>query len=331
MRATGTAPFEQVLDAAGGQVRTLLGEVEGLLAAVTGSHGGRLESAAGDTLAAGGKRLRPLLVLICGEPGDSAAARESLLRAAASVELVHMASLVHDDVVDGALVRRGRPTVYAAAGAGAATATGDFLFSRAFSLLERNDDGRQVMALSEACLALARGELLQREDASSMAVGVERYLLRCGLKTASLFAAACTLGSLAGGASERSAEALGRFGRKLGLAFQILDDVLDVAGTAERTGKERGTDLLEGTVTLPLILAAEFNPQLRALDLRAVGSRREAQELCERIADTDALERSRAHADALVEEAKTELGGKVGENVSELLRLVADRVVSRYS
>jgi geranylgeranyl pyrophosphate synthase len=322
-------PFEEVLSAGGETIREALDEVEQELATVTGSYRGVLASAAGDTLSAGGKRLRPLLVFVCGQVRASAE-RRRLVRAGAAVELVHMASLVHDDVVDAALVRRGRPTVYAISGRATATATGDYLFSRAFWVLRGGGDPDQIQVLADACLALARGELVQREDAYSRVVDVDRYLQRCGLKTASLFSAACKLGGLAVDARSQTVEALGRFGYKVGLAFQVLDDVLDVAGSPERTGKERGTDLIEGTTTLPLILAAAEDAELAALELSSVGTRDEAERICDRIVATDAIEHSRRRARELVSAAKTELDG-VEPGTRELLELVADRVVSRYS
>ena len=283
---------------------------------------------AGATLAAGGKRLRPLLVFICGE---EASEREPLVRAGAAVELVHMATLVHDDVVDSASLRRGHPTVYAVSGRTAATATGDFLFSRALALLDGNELLEQVQTLANACLALARGELVQREDAYSREPTIERYLHRCELKTANLFAAACKLGSLAAGAGRARTEVLERFGHRVGLAFQLLDDVLDVAGSEGRTGKQRGSDLLDGAVTLPLILASRADPELSALDLRSVSSREEAERICDRIAATDALEETRRRATDLVSAAKSELDGSLSPDATALLRLVADRIVDRYS
>ena len=186
-----------------------------------------------------------------------------LLRAAVAVELIHSATLVHDDVLDGAHLRRGRPTVVAVAGRGMATATGDLLFSRAFSELAANGSPEQIRVLSSASSALAEGELMQRADAWNAATTRERYLARCDLKTARLFQAACELGALEGGGP---VELLGRFGRRIGLAFQLLDDVLDVSGPAARTGKHRGTDLLDGTVTLPLIVARERDPELARVD-----------------------------------------------------------------
>jgi geranylgeranyl pyrophosphate synthase len=249
-----------------------------------------------------------------------------------AVELLHMASLVHDDVLDRAPLRRGRPTVFADGGRRAATATGDLLFSRAFAELASAGSEDAVRALSAASSALARGELMQRADAWSSGVTPQRYLERCGLKTASLFEAACRLGALFGDRPPL-APALGSFGARLGIAFQILDDVLDVAGPAERTGKPRGTDLLDGTVTLPLILARRRDPELRELDLRAVVTEPEQPDaLCDRIALTGVLDDSRAEALKHVGEAKSVLAGlDLPEPRREALDLVADGVVERYA
>jgi geranylgeranyl pyrophosphate synthase len=328
MSTVEATPFEQVMVAGGDPLRALMDDVEQLLAEISSGHGPELASSAGATLAAGGKRLRPLLVFICGEGAED---RDPLVRAGAAVELVHMATLVHDDVVDSASLRRGQPTVFAISGREAATATGDFLFSRALSLLDGDNRAEQVRTLADACLALARGELVQREDAYSRAVTVERYLERCELKTASLFAAACRLGSLAGGKSGKRAEVLARFGHRVGLAFQLLDDVLDVAGSESSTGKQRGSDLLDGAVTLPLIIASHSDSELAELDLHSVSSREEAERVCDRIAATGALEETRKRATGLVSEAKSGLDGSLSPEVTALLRLVADRIVDRYS
>jgi geranylgeranyl pyrophosphate synthase len=331
MSTAATTPFEEVLSAGGAHVRHLMEQVERRLEGVTVEYGPQLERSTRTTLAGGGKRLRPLLVFVCAEAELTAQSQNALVRSAAAVELVHMASLVHDDVLDDAALRRGRPTVYASLGRQAATATGDFLFSRAFSLLRANEDVDQVRALSAACVALAKGELAQRRDAYSRLIGVDRYLERCELKTASLFTAACRLGSLVAAHGAPVTEALGRFGQRVGLAFQILDDILDVAGDTRQTGKQRGTDLLDGTVTLPLILASELDPELARLDLSTLRSRAQAEQVCDRIAASGALEESRKQAAELVVAAKTELDGRLDAGVADLLRLVADRVVDRYS
>jgi geranylgeranyl pyrophosphate synthase len=221
--------------------------------------------------------------------------------------------------------------VFATRGRQIATSAGDFVFSRAFSLLAANDDERQVTVLADACLALAVGELAQRHDAYRDDISEERYVLRCRLKTASLFAAACRLGALAAGRPPAESKALEAFGQDLGIAFQLLDDLLDVSGPAARTGKHRGTDLLDGTVTLPLILARKQDPGLATLDLREVSTRERAEEVCDRIVATDALTATRARAGELVARAKDVLRGPVDERLENVLRSVADRVADRYA
>ncbi len=307
----------------------LLAAVEARLAEIAAAHGERLAEHAGATIAAGGKRLRPLLVLVAA--GTAPEAPAGLVRAGVAVELVHSATLVHDDVLDAAPLRRGRPTVWASAGRGAATAAGDLLFAAAFSELACNDRADEVRALSRASSALALGELLQREDAWKADVPRARYLHRCELKTARLFEAACTLGVLEAGGSPGDAEALAGFGRHIGLAFQLLDDVLDVSGPAERTGKHRGTDLLDGTVTLPLILARERSAAVSAVDLRAITTPEQAEALCEQIAETGALEASREQALAVVAAAKEGLAERGEPAQRRALELIADSVVVRYS
>ena len=178
---------------------------------------------------------------------------------------------------------------------------------------------------------MAEGELLQREDAYASHVAIERYLRRCELKTAALFEAACRLGALtAVGASSALADQLGAFARRIGLAFQMLDDVLDVSGPVERTGKSRGTDLLDGTVTLPFILAREREPGLAAFNLASLGGPQQAEALCERIAATGALDEAREQALAVVADAKAALPAILPDGRAALLDMVADAVVERY-
>jgi geranylgeranyl pyrophosphate synthase len=275
------------------------------------------------TVAAGGKRLRPLLVFVS---GLGSGAQVALSRAAAAVELIHSATLVHDDVLDDAPLRRGRQTVFAAAGRRAATATGDLLFSSAFAELSQNGALAQLRSLSAASAALARGELMQRADAWRADVTLERYLKRCELKTARLFAAAGELGALV-----TDGPPLGPFGHAIGLAFQLLDDVLDITGPAERTGKRRGTDLLDGTVTLPLILARERSSQLAELDLRAISGAAEAERICEAIEATGAAERAREMALDLVASAKRDLPVELPLSQRQALALMADSLVDRYA
>lgn len=312
-------PVTAVLDASSRWLPSRLGEVEELLREAIADQGEPLGDDAAATLAAGGKRLRPMLVLLCAGPEGDAEA----VPAAAAIELIHMATLVHDDVLDAAPLRRGLPTVAATGGRERATATGDLLFSRAFALLAEAGDARSIALLADASVALARGELMQRHDAFDLGLSEERYLARCRLKTARLFECACLLG--------RDAESLREFGAGIGLAFQLLDDVLDVSGPPERTGKARGTDLLDGTVTLPLIEAAKSDATIREADLHALDDAA-AEALCDRIAATGALQQVRARALELVAGAKRALTSSGFEpEQRRLLELVADGVVQRYS
>jgi geranylgeranyl pyrophosphate synthase len=322
------ATVDAVVRAGGVQLDAAMERVERRLTELVGDHGATLAGHATATIAAGGKRLRPLLVFLAAGEDATGAAANRLVRAAAAVELIHSASLVHDDVLDGAHLRRGEPTVVARAGRTVATAVGDLLFSRAFAELAAGAELADVRALSAASSALAAGELLQRADAWNAAVPLERYLRRCELKTGSLFEAACRLGALA--SVPARADRLAAFGRRIGLAFQLLDDVLDVAGPTSRTGKARGTDLLDGTVTLPLILAREADPELAQTDLRAVRTPAEAELVCDRIAATGALEQARRRALAVVEEARAELPDLPAAQRAAL-ELVAQGVVDRYA
>jgi geranylgeranyl pyrophosphate synthase len=329
---TSAAAVDAVVRAGGPRLAELLERTEARLVELAAGHGAVLARHATATISAGGKRLRPLLVfLAAGEQrvGDGAQAR--LVRAAVAVELIHSASLVHDDVLDAASVRRGAPTVVATGGRSAAVATGDLLFSRAFAELAAGGDGalEDVRALSAAASALATGELLQREDAWDVGIPLGRYMHRCELKTSSMFEAACRLGVLAVGGSQELATALALFGRRIGLAFQLLDDVLDVSGPTSRTGKARGTDLLDGTVTLPLILARERDPELAQLDLRALRTPADAEAICDRIGATGALTAAKQRALAVVTEARDELPALPGGQ-RRALELIAEGVVERY-
>jgi geranylgeranyl pyrophosphate synthase len=282
-----------------------LDELEERLQATVRSHGGLVANVSRDALSAGGKRLRPLLVFFS-SPRDT----EPSVAAGVAVELVHMATLVHDDVIDGAEFRRGRASAWSAYGPGAARATGDYLFARAFAELAATGDPRAVSALADASLCLARGEAMQRRQAHDPNTTVEAYLERCALKTGKLFEAACELG---GGS--------GAFGLALGIAFQIADDILDCTGETIETGKIAGVDLREGTPTLPLILAAREDEVVRAalaggpLDGALV-----------RVAATGALDEAREVALDYARRARVCLNGQLHrEELEALTHLVVHR------
>jgi geranylgeranyl pyrophosphate synthase len=225
-----------------------------------------------------------------------------------------MATLVHDDLVDGARMRRGAPAAWSMFGHEAALSAGDYLFACAFAELAETGDSAAVSTLADACLALARGEAMQRSQTHDADTTIDAYLERCALKTGKLFEAACLLGS--GGD-----RALGAFGLSLGIAFQIADDILDCAGQTQETGKIPGTDLREGTPTMPLLLAAQQDAVVRA----ALGGGPLDGALV-RVAATDALARSREAALDYAARARSCLGAHAHRDELEALtRAVVDR------
>jgi octaprenyl-diphosphate synthase len=270
-------------------VAAYMAEVETGLARAVAARPGLAEEVAGEALAAGGKRLRPLLCFLTarGEPS---------VAAGVAVEMVHMATLVHDDLVDGARLRRGLPAAWSVYGADAAKAAGDYLYARAFAVLSETGDEQAVRTLADAALCLARGEAMQKLQTHDPDTPIDAYLERCLLKTAKLIEAACLLGS--GG--DRS---LGQYGVALGLAFQIADDILDCAGQTQETGKIPGTDLREGTPTMPLLFAAREDEVVREA---LAGGPLDGALL--RVAATGAIEQSRDRALDYAARARSFLG-----------------------
>src|ERR687890_797986 len=226
--------------------------VEDLLVEVAGRAPEGLVEPALEALTAGGKRLRPILLVLSAGMGEPE--RSGLLTAATAVEILHTATLIHDDVVDKAESRRGKPTTVAGYGREAAVATGDYLFAETFYGLAQVGDPRLVRAFAEAAMGLAAGELEQFRS-SRGPVEVEAYLEHIRMKTAGLFRAACVAGGTLGGLSIKQVDALATYGQALGLAFQMSDDVMDLVGKPGLMGKGVGADLAEGTVTLPVIFA----------------------------------------------------------------------------
>ena len=284
-----------------------LAELEERLHATVASHPGAAAAAGANALAAGGKRLRPLLVFL------AASGREPPIAAGVAVELVHMASLVHDDLIDRAALRRGHATAWRTHGSIGARATGDYLFARAFSELASSGDAEGVELLAGAALALVRGEALQHAQAHRPETTVDEYLRRCSLKTAELFRAACLLAS--------RDPRLGRFGLALGMAFQITDDILDCTGSTIETGKVAGNDLREGTPTLPLLLAAREDEIVRAA---LAGGPLEGALV--RVAGTGALEQARQVAVRYAGEARSHLvDGEHRPELEALTHIVVER------
>jgi geranylgeranyl pyrophosphate synthase len=288
-------------------VAPYMAEVEAGLARAVAARPGLAREVSGEALAAGGKRLRPLLCFLTARGTPSIAA-------GVAVEMVHMATLVHDDLVDGARLRRGLPAAWSVYGADAAKAAGDYLFARAFGVLAEAGDEGAVETLADASLCLARGEAMQKLQTHDPDTTIDAYLERCSLKTGKLIEAACLLGS--GGD-----ETLGAYGAALGLAFQIADDILDCAGQTQETGKIPGTDLREGTPTMPLLYAAQQDEVVRAA--LAGGS---LDGVLLRVAATGAIERARESALDYAARARAQLGSHPHrEELEALTYAVVDR------
>lgn len=301
---------------------------------------GVVVEAARRPIAAGGKRLRPLLVLAARPravaAGDAPFDRAAV-RAAAALELIHTASLVHDDLLDDASLRRGEPTIGALDGRSVAVAAGDFLFSRAFATLVETrrvvGDDRALAAtrvLARSSKLLAEGEALQARQTRQPAITVEDYLERCRLKTGALFAAALQCGAILGGARDDDVQVLGRFGHLVGVAFQVADDVLDSGDASAEVvlGKRPGADLRDGTITLPMLAAIDDDAHL-ATALATPVADAEVDGLLARIRDAGGIDAARRTALRLAEEAVALVEPLADRFDVVQLRAIAARSVDR--
>ncbi|WP_019833928.1 polyprenyl synthetase family protein [Sphingomonas sp. PR090111-T3T-6A] len=243
---------------------------------------------AGHLIAGGGKRMRPMLTLACAKLLGYGGTRQHKL--AATVEFIHTATLLHDDVVDGSGMRRGRRTANIIWGNPASVLVGDFLFSRAFELMVEDGSLRVLRILSNASAVIAEGEVAQLTAQRRIETDEERYLGIIGAKTAALFAAACRIAAVVAERDDADEEALDAYGRNLGIAFQLVDDAIDYASDGRTMGKDTGDDFRDGKVTLPVILAyARGDDVQRKFWKDAIEGRR--------VSDEDL-----AHANALLEE-----------------------------
>ena len=256
----------------------------------------------------GGKRMRPALVVLSAKALGYAGRQHHEL--AATVEFIHTATLLHDDVVDASALRRGRDTANALFGNAASVLVGDFLYSRAFQMMVSVRDMRVMEILSDATNIIAEGEVLQLMNCNDPDISVDDYLKVIRFKTAKLFEAACQLGAVISKASPETEQALAIYGMHLGTAFQLIDDVLDYSGDSAQTGKNVGDDLAEGKPTLPLLYAmAHGQPEQGQLIRNAIenGDAEHFQTILAAIKDTDALEYTRRQAETEAETARAAL------------------------
>jgi octaprenyl-diphosphate synthase len=303
--------------------------VETWLAKQMDSPVGRIPEVGGHLLAAGGKRLRPLLAVLAARATQTELDQGVAVGCAA--ELIHTATLFHDDVVDGGSVRRGRPAARMIYGNGIAVLVGDFCLARGLDLVATTGSMAMVRSLAATVTEMAEGEVAQLESAGNPDMTISEYLRVVDRKTASLLAWCARAGGILPPALDQS---LGRFGRALGRAFQIIDDVLDCTGDERTSGKSAGRDLQEGKLTLPVLLACEADPDLRARIRRALGElgipADKVPDLLAAVRAAGGVERARRRALAFADEAIAELGtlpsSPCREGLADLCRLSVDRV-----
>ena len=261
-------------------------------------------------ISAGGKRIRPVLVLLVANAyGYQGVAHHEL---AAVVEFIHTATLLHDDVVDESSMRRGRQTANALFGNAASVLVGDFLYSRAFQMMVALNNMRVMQILSDATNVIAEGEVLQLLNMHNPDVSEASYLQVIESKTAKLFEAAAQLGALISGATETQVQAAGEYGRSLGTAFQLIDDVLDYAGDASEIGKNVGDDLREGKPTLPLIYLMENGtPEQRDLVRNCIenGDEKHFDAVLAAVTTSGALDYTRRQAEVAAQRAADAIAG----------------------
>lgn len=306
-----------------------LDQVESLLYDCVQSRHPALTAASVQLLEAGGKRIRPLLALVCSHFGQAPRTR-AVYQVAAALELIHMATLVHDDVIDNADRRRGRPTVRARYGDRVAMYTGDFLFGRAIALLSgigRNDLHRDIAA---AMVSMCRGEIEQIQHFYDWRQSLKQYLRRVERKTALLIAVSCASGAATADAPATVVRQLRRFGHLVGMAFQITDDVLDYTGDPGVVGKPVGGDLRQGNLTLPALHAAAhgMGEPLKRLVHPDAGEER-IREAVRLVSSSPSLEYARRIADRYLNKALRVLEPLSDEPAAADLRVLAEFVNHR--
>jgi len=249
-------------------------EVNSLILSRADSHVEVVPKIALHLIKAGGKRLRPMLTLVSARLFGKETKNQ--IKYAAAVEFMHNATLLHDDVVDESDMRRGKPAARKIWGNQASVLVGDFLLGQAFMMMVETGSMQALDTLSRAAAIIAEGEVLQLSKAKNLSTSDADYMQIIGAKTATLFEAATRVGAMAGEASQEEQQAMATYGRELGLAFQLVDDVLDYGGARQNLGKNTGDDLREGKMTLPIILAlAKTDEQERKIIGNALGNSEE--------------------------------------------------------
>ncbi len=290
-----------------------------------------LNDSATHLLKAGGKRMRPVFVLLSGQLGTYDADR--LWQVAVALELIHMATLVHDDVIDDAELRRGRKTVKAEWDNRVAMYTGDYILARALEGITRIEDPEVQQILSRAIYRMCQGEITQIQDLYNARQSLRRYLHRIKKKTALLMAISCQLGAMVSGADPKMVRCLYSYGYYVGMAFQLTDDVLDITGDEQVLGKPAGSDLRQGNVTLPAIYALHHSSPLNRekilTHLNSEGKKGSVKEILSIVRQSGGVEYAMELSKRYLEKAVLSLESLPFSRARESLRLIAEFIVSR--
>lgn len=279
-------------------------------------------------LKAGGKRIRPVFVLLAGKFGNYDISR--IKNVAVSLELIHMASLVHDDVIDDAELRRGKPTIKAKWDNRIAMYTGDYIFARALELMTKIEKPFAHQILANTLVELCIGEIEQIKDKYNFDQNVRNYFRRIKRKTAILIAVSCQLGAIAADVSDDVHKKLYRFGYYVGMSYQIIDDVLDFTGTEKQLGKPAGDDLHQGNITLPVLFAMK-NEEIREKikKVHAATEREEIEHIISLIKDSGAIEKSLKVSDNYLNKALEILNELPHNRAKKTLRDIANMIGKR--
>jgi heptaprenyl diphosphate synthase len=304
-------------------MRSDLDLIEKELEIAVNSSSDLLNEASLHLLHAGGKRIRPVFVLLAAKFGNYQI--KQMKQVAVPLELIHMASLVHDDVIDDSEMRRGQLTVKAQWNNRVAMYTGDFIFARALEYITEIHDPEAHRILSYTMVEICLGEIIQIEDKFKLDQNLKDYFRRIKRKTALLISSSCHLGAVVSGADTQTANHLKRFGYYVGMSFQIIDDILDITASDKELGKPAGSDLIQGNITLPIIFlkdSPEFRP---ALERAISGEMTEIERLAliKRIRQSDAIARSKVISDRYLQKALRELDELPASPAKKSLRDIA--------
>ena len=305
-----------------------LDEVRSILDSITGEAPGIIRKEIRKLVSENGKMLRPSFTILAGRYGNFKGDR--IYRLAAAVELLHNATLIHDDIIDEAKIRRGNPAIHTIHGNKLAILAGDYLFSNSFIIASENSQSQQYNKIARAISGICEGEILQDAAVFSMKTSVREYKRRIASKTAILFSLSLYLGAEESGCSAEDCSTFTKIGYNIGMAFQIIDDILDITGSQKVIGKPAGNDIKEGIFTLPIILALlDDDGQLRKLLRRYPYSSNSLKKILSMVYATNGIERSRRIAESYTARAVKEIDRLDDGYTKSQLSAITEKLLTR--